>query len=182
MPRYTGHLKTMDSEETTRLAPAQEYADENVARALLESLRWPHGTVCPHCRRKGAYPLRPQPESRRPVRTGVWKCRSCRQQFTVRVGTLFEGSHLPFSKWVLAVSILCASRRGISSKHLERMLGISYKSAWSMSRRIRQAMKERPFRNLLSRARENDETYRRRRKPVRRRRGSRNKMPVAALV
>ena len=130
----------MDSEELYLATLARRHADENTARAFLESLRWPDGAVCPHCRHKGAYALAPRPQSRRPVRNGVWKCRSCRKQFTVRVGTFFEGSHIPISKWVMAVSIICASRAGIGSRQLQRMLGLSYKSAWSMSHQVRRAM------------------------------------------
>ena len=135
----------MDSEELDLATLARRHADENIARAFLESLRWPVGAVCPHCSHKGAYPLAPQPQSKRPVRNGVWKCKSCRKQFTVRVGTFFEGSHIPISKWVMAVSIICASRAGIGPRQLQRTLGLSYKSAWSMSRRVRRAMVEPPL-------------------------------------
>lgn len=164
----------MDPEELGLVSLAQPYADEDRASMFLESLRWPNGVVCPHCRRRGAYALTPRPESRRPVRKGVWKCRSCRRQFTVRVGTFFEDSHIPLSKWVMAVSILCASRKGIGSKQLERMLGLSYKTAWFMSHRLRQAMAERPFRNALSKTGDD-----RRKKPSRRGRSLRNKVPAA---
>jgi transposase-like protein len=130
----------MDSEKLYLATLAQRHADENTARTFLESLRWPDGPVCPHCKYKGAYTLAPRPQSSRPVRNGVWKCRSCRKQFTVRVGTFFEGSHISISKWVIAVSIICASRAGIGPRQLQRTLGLSYKSAWSMSHRIRRAM------------------------------------------
>ena len=138
----------MDSEELDLAALARRHADENTARAFLESLRWPDGAVCPHCKHKGAYALAPRSQSRRPARNGVWKCRSCRKQFTVRVGTFFEGSHIPISKWVMAVSIICASRAGIGSRQLQRTLGLSYKSAWSMSHRLRRAMVGPPLRRL----------------------------------
>jgi transposase-like protein len=138
----------MDSEELDLATLARPHADENTARAFLESLRWPGGAVCPHCAHKGAYALAPQPQSRRPVRNGVWKCKSCRKQFTVRVGTLFEGSHIPISKWLMAVSIICASRAGIGPRQLQTTLGLSYKSAWSMSHRVRRAMVGSPLRRL----------------------------------
>ncbi|MGA2138828.1 MAG: IS1595 family transposase [Verrucomicrobiia bacterium] len=138
----------MDSDELDLATLARQHADENTARAFLESLRWPDGAVCPHCTNKGAYALAPQPQSRRPVRNGVWKCKSCRKQFTVRVGTFFEGSHIPISKWVMAVSIICASRTGIGPRQLQTTLGLSYKSAWSMSHQVRRAMVEPPLRRL----------------------------------
>lgn len=164
----------MDPEELGLVSLAQPYADEDRARALLESLRWPNGAVCPHCRRRGAYALTPRPESRTPVRRGVWKCMSCRRQFTVRVGTFFEDSHIPLSKWVMAISILCASRKGIAAKQLERMLDLSYKTAWFMSHRLRRAMTERPLRKALSNA--EDVSGKR---PSKRGRNTRNKAVAA---
>ncbi len=85
---------------------AQEYADEDKARGLLESLLWPDGAVCPHCKNhkeKPIYKLVPKAESKSPARKGVHKCGACRKQFTVTVGTIFEDSHLPISKWLMAI-------------------------------------------------------------------------------
>jgi transposase-like protein len=75
----------------------------------------------------------------------LWKCRDCREQFSVTVGTLFEGSKIPLHKWLQAVYLMCASKKGISSHQLHRMLGITYKSAWFMTHRIREAMKDPVF-------------------------------------
>jgi len=144
-------LTVQELELLTLTAP---FANENVARLLLERLRWPGGVACPHCRRRGAYALSPKAESRRPVREGVWKCKWCRRQFTVRVGTFFEDSRIPFSKWVMAVSILCASPPGITASQLERMLDLSYKSAWRMSERFRWAMSGGPLGKVLATAAE----------------------------
>jgi len=123
---------------------AQQYSDEDKARALLESLRWPNGAVCPHCQNdgktKGIYALQPRPTSKSPARKGVYKCGACRNQFTVKVGTVFESSHIPITKWMMAMFILCSSKKSISSHQLHRMLKITYKSAWFMSHRIRYAM------------------------------------------
>ncbi len=112
------------------------YIDEDKAREHLESLRWPDGVICPHCGVVGNA-ARLQGKSTRP---GVYKCRDCSKPFTVTVGTLFERSHIPLSKWLLAVHLLSASKKGMSSHQLHRMLGVTYKTAWFMSHRIRESM------------------------------------------
>jgi transposase-like protein len=89
----------------------------------------------------------------------LWKCRSCRKQFTVTVGTIFEGSHIGLHKWLLAFYLLCSSKKGMSAHQLHRMLGITYKSAWFMAHRIRYAMEQPAFTTLLSGTVEADETY-----------------------
>src|SRR5437016_13891722 len=76
------------------------FANEDQARDFLESKRWPNGPVCPHCQSTEAYKLTAKPKSKRPVRPGVYKCKKCRQQFTVRIGTIFEESKLPLCKWL----------------------------------------------------------------------------------
>lgn len=126
---------------------------EDEARTYLESLRWPEGPVCPHCGSVNAVAL--QGKSHRP---GLKKCRDCRRQFSVTVGTIFERSHLPLRHWVYAFARMCASKKGISAKQLERELGISYKAAWFMCHRIRHAMvptNPTPFTGIV----EVDETY-----------------------
>src|ERR1700722_971173 len=113
------------------------YQDDNRAREHLEALRWPNGTVCPHCGVVGnSTPLKGHS-----TRPGVHKCKDCRKPFSVTVGTLFERSHIPLSKWLLAVHLLSASKKGMSSHQLHRMLGVTYKTAWFMTHRIREAMK-----------------------------------------
>jgi len=120
---------------------AQNFSDEDQARRFLEKQRWPDGVICPHCGLVGeAYRLEADPESKKPVRKGVWKCRGCQKQFTVTVGTIFEDSHIPLNKWLMAIHFMCASKKGMSSHQLHRMLGITYKSAWFMTHRIREAM------------------------------------------
>src|ERR1700752_921826 len=165
---------------------AKHYTDEDKARAFLERLRWPEGTVCPHCGVLGeSYRLTPKPESKSPVRPGVWKCGGCRKQCTVRVGTIFEDSHIPLSTWLKAIHLLCASKKGMSSHQLHRMLGVTYKSAWFMSHRIRYAMSQEPLRSKLSGIVEVAESYiGGRRKGIKRGRpgeGS-HKAPVVSLV
>jgi len=130
-------------EELNLVKLAQEFSDEDKARELFESMRWPDGPVCPHCKNKGEKPLsklEAQPHSKRPVRKGVYFCGACRQQFSVTVGTAFEGSHIPISKWLMAIHIICAAKKSISSNQLHRMLGVTYKTAWFMTHRIRFAM------------------------------------------
>lgn len=117
---------------------APRFTNEKAARKHLEAIRWPDGPICPHCgvvdnasRIKG-----------KGAREGLWFCGACRKQFTVTVGTLFERSHVPLHKWVLAVHLLTASKKGMSAHQLHRMLGVTYKTAWFMAHRIRESMRE----------------------------------------
>ena len=102
----------------------------------LEDLRWPNGPVCPHCESGDAKRLKGDKH-----RPGVVQCNACRKQYTVTVGTVFERSKVPLNKWLLATHLMCASKKGISAHQLHRMLGITYKTAWFMAHRIREAMK-----------------------------------------
>jgi len=130
---------------------------EEQAREKLEALRWPQGAVCPKCGTVGeAYKLTPKAGSS--TRKGLWKCRACRAQFTVTVGTIFEGSHIPLNKWLLAFYLLCASKKGMSAHQLHRVLGVTYKSAWFMAHRIREAMTQAPFASRLTGTVQVDET------------------------
>lgn len=155
------------------------------AREHLEQLRWPIGPVCPHCGSITVYPLKAKPESKRPVRKGVYKCKDCRKQFTVTVGTLFEGSHVPLNKWLMAVSLMCSSKKGISAHQLHRMLGVTYKTAWFMGHRIRHAMQQPALKEKLKGIVEVDETYvggKPRKKGNNKRGRGTKKTPVVALV
>lgn len=153
-----------DPEELNLITLAQEYSDADKARDLLESLRWPSGPVCPHCKcdgkEKAIYKLEPKAGSVRPGRKGLYKCGACRSQFTVTVGTIFEDSHIPIFKWLMAIFILCASKKAISAHQLHRMLKMTYKSAWFMAHRIRYAMgPNMPLARKLSGTVEVDETF-----------------------
>lgn len=112
------------------------YNNAEAARAHLESVQWPHGPVCPHC---GSLD-RITKLAGKSTRPGVYKCKDCRKPFSVTVGTLFERSHIQLHKWLLAVHLLTCSKKGISSHQLHRMLGVTYKTAWFMAHRIREAM------------------------------------------
>lgn len=117
---------------------APQYKSPAAAREYLERLRWPKGPICPHCGSvsKDHYEL--QGKAHRP---GVWKCKDCREQFTVTVGTVFERSKVPLNVWLQAAHLLCSSKKGMSSNQLHRILGVTLKTAWFMSHRIREAMK-----------------------------------------
>jgi transposase-like protein len=117
------------------------FTDEEAARKHFEASRWPDGPVCPHCGVVGnAKEL--QGKSTRP---GVYKCRACDLPFTATVGTLFERSHIPLHKWLLAMHLLCSSKKGMSAHQMHRMLGVTYKTAWFMAMRIRESMREPDF-------------------------------------
>lgn len=147
----------MDAINLTDLA--QQHSDPESARQFLEAQRWPSGPVCPHCNSKDAYKLTAKPGSKKPVRPGVYKCAECREQFTVTVGTIFEDSHIPLNKWLLAIHLLCASKKGMSAHQLHRMLGLTYKTAWFMAHRIRYAMSQPSFAAKMKGVVECDETY-----------------------
>ena len=120
---------------------APHFKDADKARKYLESQVWPNGPVCPHCGVIGeSYELKGKS-----TRPGLYKCRACREPFTVTVGTLFERSKIPLHVWLQAVYLLCSSKKGISSHQLHRTLGITYKTAWFMAHRIREAMKDPVF-------------------------------------
>lgn len=135
------------------------FSDETTAREFLEAKRWPNGPVCPFCQSTAVYKLTPKAGSAKPVRPGVYKCKACRKQFTVRVGTIFEDSHIPLAKWLMAIHLMTSSKKGISSHQLSRELGITLKSAWFLSHRVREAMREEPMAGLLNGVVEVDETY-----------------------
>jgi len=139
---------------------AKYFSDEDAARALLEEMRWgKDGAVCPHCGGTDPYKLTPKATSKKPGRKGLYKCKACRKQFTVTVGTIFEDSHIPISKWLLALHLLASSKKGISAHQLHRNLGISYKGAWFMAMRLRHAAASGPMGELMQGTVEIDETY-----------------------
>ncbi len=115
----------------------QIYNDEDAARAHLEAQLWPMGPICPHCKSQDVTALHGKSH-----RKGLYQCNvsACRQQFSVTIGTVFESSKIGLHKWVLASHLMAASKKGISAKQIERMLGVTYKTAWFMMHRIREAM------------------------------------------
>jgi transposase-like protein len=135
------------------------FTDENAAREALEACRWPDGPICPHC---GAFDrivlIGGEKHSHR---AGLYYCNGCKGQFTVTVGSVFERSKVPLTKWWLATFLLSSSKKGMSSRQLHRMLGVTYKTAWFMTHRIREAMREGHFEPLGGEGKfvESDETY-----------------------
>lgn len=125
---------------------APRFIDADAAREHLEGLHWPNGPVCPHCGSANAKRLpdqRGRPSKANPegaVRKGLVQCNDCRKQFTVTVGTVFADSKVPLNKWLLATHLIVSSKKGISAHQLHRMLGVTYKTAWFMAHRIREAM------------------------------------------
>jgi transposase-like protein len=157
---------------------APHFTDEDAARAYLEALRWPSGPVCPHCGTIGkAYTTK---------RAGKYRCgsRECRKDFTVKVGTVFEASHIPLHKWLLAAYLLCSSKKGMSSHQLHRTLDLTYKTAWFMTHRIREAMRTGAFSPIggAGKVVEADETYIGRKEGTEVRRGHGHKRAVLNLV
>jgi transposase-like protein len=183
----------------------QKYSNEDTAREFVETLRWPDGPVCPHCGLIGeAYKLTLTEKTKeqtaalklagkrvQKTRKGLWKCKSCRKQFTVTVNTVFADSHIPLSKWVLAIHLFCASKKGLSAHQVHRMIGVTIKTAWFMMHRIRLAMTEAPEAAKLTGIVECDEVYfggkaknmhAKKRREVINGRGPANKTPVMTLV
>src|SRR5437870_7639168 len=132
----------------------EKFQNPLAAADYLESIRWPNGPVCPHC---GESERRPYPLKSKTRK--LYKCAACRKQYTVTVGTIFESSHIPLNKWLLAFFLLCSSKKGMSAHQLHRMLGVTYKSAWFMAHRIRYAMQQPAFQERLRGVVEVDETY-----------------------
>jgi transposase-like protein len=116
------------------------FQNETKAREWLEASRWPSGPVCPHCGTVGERIAKLEGKAHRP---GLYQCYECNSQFSVTVGTLYERSHIPLHKWLLATHLMTAGKKGISAHQLHRMLDITYKSAWFMAHRIREAMADR---------------------------------------
>ena len=157
---------------------APHFTDETAATAYLEALRWPSGPVCPHCGTVGkAYATK---------RPGKYRCatRECRKDFSVKVGTVFEASHIPLYKWLLAAYLLCSSKKGMSSHQLHRTLDVTYKTAWFMTHRIREAMRTGAIAPIGGSGKvvEADETYIGRKEGVPVRRGYAHKRAVVSLV
>jgi len=155
-------MKTkFDADDLNLVLLAKEYSSEKKARKLFESLRWPGGKpVCPHCGFEETYTLKSKPDSKTKLRAGVYCCAACRKPFTATVGTVFENSHVPISKILMAIFILCSSKKSISALQLSRMLKTTYRTAWFLAHCIRYAMgtdlkTATPLQNIV----EADETF-----------------------
>jgi transposase-like protein len=143
---------------TTNNLSAPHFHDPDKARELIESELWPDDPICPHCGVLGGhYPLKGET-----TRPGLYKCKDCRKTFSVTVGTLFERSKIPLNKWLMATYLLASSKKGYSARQLHRTIGVSYKTAWFMAHRLREAMREPAYKGKLGNnggTVEVDETY-----------------------
>ena len=166
------------------------FHSEPAAFEYLEATLWPHGVVCPHCGTVGhATKLQTNggaKDGKRQARIGLWKCneKECRKQFTVKVGTVFEHGRIPLHKMLQAVYLLCCSKKGCSSHQLHRILGITYKAAWFLSHRIREAMRDGSLTPIGGDGKivEADETFFVNKKGFDKRSGIGRKMVVVSLV
>ena len=128
-------MKTkFDADDLNLISLAKEYSSERKARKLFEAMRWPDGKpVCPHCQNNGdektISPLKSKAGSKTKLRAGVYFCGACRTPFSALVGTVFESSHVPLSKILMAIFILCSSKKSISALQLSRMLKTTYRTA-----------------------------------------------------
>ena len=123
-----------------------EYHNEEAAYTYVEARLWANGRVCPHCGEAS----RTSKMGGKSTRIGVYKCYSCRKPFTVKIGTIFESSHVAMNLWLQAIYLMSASKKGFSSNQLQRTLGVTLKTAWFMSHRIREAMRDDSFFNFGS--------------------------------
>jgi transposase-like protein len=117
--------------EMNLISVFEKFGSEDKCRTYLEGLRWPDGIACPRCQ---------SPKISRIIKRNQFDCDSCRYQFSVLVGSVFSDTHLPLYKWLLATYIICESKKGISANQLKRMIGVSYKTSWYLTHRIRSAM------------------------------------------
>lgn len=159
---------------------APHFHDPEKAREYLEAQCWPKGAVCPHCGTIGGhYELKGKT-----TRPGLYKCKDCHKPFTVTVGTLFERSKISLDKWLMATYLLCSSKKGMSSHQLHRTLGVTYKTAWFMTHRLREAMKDPVFTKMGGGGStvEADETFYGHQKGVKVQRGYEHKHKIFSLV
>jgi transposase-like protein len=160
---------------------APHFHDDDAAREYLEKVRWAGEPVCPHCGSVGDH-YRLEGATHR---KGLLKCQDCRKQFSVTVGTVFERSKIPLSKWLFAAYLLCTSKKGMSAHQLHRTLGVTYKTAWFLAHRIRLAMTDTSKGGLMGSGGEvveADETYIGRKRGQKVRAGGGHKHMVFALV
>jgi len=162
---------------TTLVDAVKHFSDEQVCIDEVMAMRWPDGEiVCMGCGEIGNTIW--LSNQRR------WKCRGCKKQFSVKVGTIFEDSHIPLNKWLMAIHLLCSSKKGMSAHQLHRMLGVTYKSAWFLAHRIREAMKDTSTEPMGGSGKhiEADETYLGNKHGVKKARSTHHKHAVYTLV
>lgn len=177
---------------------AKKLSDESEAYLFLESVLWNDGVRCPHCGSVNQSTfVQPKNGDLRKTKKGnqsyrrIWNCNACRKEFSVLVGTIFEDSHIPLSKWFIAIHEMCAAKNGVSALELSRKLGISYRPAWHMAHRIRFAITRGVLAEMIKGTIEADETYiggkaknmhKAKRERVIQGRGTIGKTPVLSIV
>jgi transposase-like protein len=126
----------------TKAATFQDpmFHDEDKAREALEAVRWPDGAICPHCGNSDQDKLAKVEGQKKSHRRGLYYCNECKGQFTVTVGTVFERSKVPLTKWWMAAHMMNSGKNGVSAHEIHRALGVTYKTAWFMMHRLREAM------------------------------------------
>lgn len=156
------------------------YHDEAAAYAFVEARLWPNGPVCPRCKET----KRVGKLNGKTTRAGLYKCYACRKPFTVKIGTIFEASHIPMHLWLQAIFLMCSSKKGVSANQLHRTLGVQLKTGWFIGHRIREAMRTGSLFPLGGEGRivEVDETFIGRKKGKRGRASYQHKMVVLTLV
>jgi transposase-like protein len=166
----------------TSVLNAPQFLNEEAAFAYVESRLWPTGPICPHCGNADARRIRKM--EGKTTRLGLRKCNECRKPFTVRQGTIFESSHLPLHLWLQVIHLMCASKKGVSTNQIQRMLSCSMKTAWFLTHRIREAMRDGAFSPMggAGGVVEIDETYIGRKDGFEVKRGSGHKNAVLTLV
>ncbi|MBI5773295.1 MAG: IS1595 family transposase [Verrucomicrobia bacterium] len=162
----------------------QRFSTDETAREYLEAIRWPNGVVCAHCKNSDAKRIwKIEANEAKKIRAGLYHCAECDKQFTVTVGTIFEDSHIPLRKWLVAWYLLCSSKKGISALQVQRQLGLgSYRTAWMMMHKIRHSLRDPVFSDKLTGTIEADETYVGGKTKGKGRHYMGNKTPVVSLV
>lgn len=170
----------------------QHFNTDETAREYLEAIRWPNGVVCPHCKNsdtKKIWKIQPNPAKK--IRAGLYRCAECNKEFTCTVGTIFEDSHIPLRKWLVAWYLISTAKKGISALWIQQNLGLgSYRTAWMMMHKIRHALKDPAVAEQMKGTLECDETYvnalprknENKPRPVAGYRPGSEKVPVVALI
>lgn len=155
------------------MALVEQFSDERKCQAYLEGLRWPDGAKCPRCQSEKVYSV---------IDRDQFDCNSCRYQFSVTAGTIFNDTHLPLWKWFIAVYLMMESKKGISACQMQRTLKVAYRTAWYLCHRIRKAIEEAKDKPQLTGTVEVDETYVGGKHDSRRQRGPWEKQAVVGLL
>src|SRR3989442_15423972 len=136
----------------------KQFQTEDQCLDSLEKTRWPNGEIgCVHCGEIGRISKITRDKKGKNRRERIYQCLACGKQFSATSGTIFNDTHLPLTKWFLAIALICEAKKGISAKQLERHLGVNYRTAWHLAHRVRSAMQEGDFQ--LTGEVEADETY-----------------------